>query len=161
MAMLLLATTALLRSASPGQTSRSGVRLSDLLAREVVNINYDSSHPETGQYASRRALDLLVLFRINNPSVTPSILVNNNTVIHLRAYRDALPAKSEPIVSGTIAALLGEYANATQWFMTPGDPAGSLCGNVAAALDFVGLPHFGGHYLKGGYDVQNADQISG
>ena len=31
------------------------------------------------------------------------------------------------------------------------------CVNQAA----VSFPRFSGHYLKGGYDVQNADQISG
>jgi hypothetical protein len=36
-------------------------------------------------------------------------------------------------------------------------------GYLLSHLHFVGvgLPRFRGHYLKGAYDVQNADQISG
>src|SRR5262249_38810287 len=98
-----------LGSDPPRNLPPSNNGLSIHLASELDRIRFDPSKPEEGQYAARRALDLLVLFRIHNPSQWPSVLSQSNTVATLREFEQALPNDSDATTFGTIAALLGEY----------------------------------------------------
>jgi len=110
--------------------------LSAHLRRELQAIRPDTPHGEAG-YAVKRAWDLVVLYRIMLPGLSPPVLSDDQILANLRNYRDAHAQELDPTVYALMSALLGEYDTATKWITKAALRRwGPICGNASDALKF-------------------------